>query len=454
MKPSKQQQDIVEAALTGSNLSVKALAGAAKTTTSGMVLEALNTEALYVCFNKSIAQEASAKFKDLAECRTMHSLAYGAIINKKNRKKLAPFLDRDFVGTLVDGREKVLQVHDIIEQFCISSNYTLSSFLEDRDIPEDIETASREYWKAICDDESPAKMSHNCYLKRFHLSKPTLPYKLIVVDEFQDLNPVTWEIIHRQSCQKIVVGDPYQSIYAFNGAINAFDRIDDSFKEMYLTTSYRFSEEIAQTALKILRFSGYEGELNTQTSLDNKIEDRAILARTNLDLFRTALANVEDGKTIHIIGGFKDLYSLLWGCLSLRKGDLKKVYNQSLKRFNSWDELVEEAETSPELSKLVSIVRWAENLPSCIKRLQAAEVEREEADIVLSTCHKAKGLEFDRVTMAEGFIPSGDNFVDLTREEQLAQLKEDQTLNLCYIGATRAKKELVLPLDLIEFFAL
>jgi len=70
-------------------------------------------------------------------------------------------------------------------------------------------------------------MLHDGYLKLYQLSNPVLQYDCILLDEAQDINPVTGEIIFSQSrafnfyskkTSIILVGDSHQQIYSFRGA--------------------------------------------------------------------------------------------------------------------------------------------------------------------------------------------------------------------------------------------
>lgn len=64
---------------------------------------------------------------------------------------------------------------------------------------------------------------------------------------------------------------------------------------------------------------------------------------------------------------------------------------------------------------------------------------------LLSTIHSAKGLEFDRVILADvvdGVLPQDPLIGQLATEEQLAALEEDR--RLFYVGMTRARQELTL----------
>lgn len=57
--------------------------------------------------------------------------------------------------------------------------------------------------------------THDAYVKNWQLSKPVLNYDYIMFDEAQDENPVLLHVILSQKCQKIFVGDKFQSIYQF-----------------------------------------------------------------------------------------------------------------------------------------------------------------------------------------------------------------------------------------------
>ncbi|WP_234841934.1 UvrD-helicase domain-containing protein [Sinorhizobium meliloti] len=72
-----------------------------------------------------------------------------------------------------------------------------------------------------------------------------------MLDEAQDTNPVVLDILQRQRGQLIYVGDRYQQIYEWRGAVNAMESIDTD-ASTYLTTSFRFGDAIAELATKML----------------------------------------------------------------------------------------------------------------------------------------------------------------------------------------------------------
>lgn len=70
-------------------------------------------------------------------------------------------------------------------------------------------------------------------------------YEAVIIDEFQDTDPLQWDIFHELYFKKtklfLVVGDPKQSIYGFRGAdLATFLRAKEAFTHIYsLKTNYR-----------------------------------------------------------------------------------------------------------------------------------------------------------------------------------------------------------------------
>jgi DNA helicase-4 len=96
----------------------------------------------------------------------------------------------------------------------------------------------------------------NRYLDEFEQQSISLPYKYIIIDEFQDIARQRFELTKRLSeitCAKVVaVGDDWQSIFAFAGSdITLFTRFLElmgSGTEMQITHTYRNSQELIDIA--------------------------------------------------------------------------------------------------------------------------------------------------------------------------------------------------------------
>src|SRR5690606_13167694 len=71
------------------------------------------------------------------------------------------------------------------------------------------------------------------------------------------------------------------------------------------------------------------------------------------------------------------------------------------------------------------------------KRAKALEAEPLSLDVIVSTAHKAKGLEWDRVRI-------GDDFKGPKQDTETGELvmPDPEELRLAYVAVTRARREL------------
>jgi DNA helicase-2/ATP-dependent DNA helicase PcrA len=86
------------------------------------------------------------------------------------------------------------------------------------------------------------------------------PYKEVLVDEYQDTNPLQNEFINEvENGSLFCVGDYDQSIYAFNGAdisiISTFDKRYPDAKIFTLTKNYRSYAEILDLANRVIKYN-------------------------------------------------------------------------------------------------------------------------------------------------------------------------------------------------------
>ena len=85
------------------------------------------------------------------------------------------------------------------------------------------------------------------------------PFSYLLVDEFQDINAVQYELIralHEKGKELFVIGDPDQSIYGFRGSDSrCFDRFLEEFPQadvIRLEENYRSSPEILAGAMALI----------------------------------------------------------------------------------------------------------------------------------------------------------------------------------------------------------
>lgn len=113
-------------------------------------------------------------------------------------------------------------------------------------------------------------------------------FKYILIDEYQDTNPVQYQItkllaaVHENIC---VVGDDAQSIYSFRGAtienILQFQKDYDDVKVVKLEQNYRSSQNIIHVANEVI--SNNKGQIPKNLWTENKEGDKIALVRTMTD---------------------------------------------------------------------------------------------------------------------------------------------------------------------------
>ena len=463
MQRTYEQQEIVDTALTGANMVVKAFAGTGKTTTLIEVASELQKSSLYIAFNKSIADEAQGKFPSYVDCKTIHSLAYKYIVTHKMKKKLQGFYsfddiirDRDITTMSKDlafiSRKIRVDTVAVIKDFCQNSAKDLAEFVK-TNYPSTQDKYILEYWDNMTNEDHPAKMTHDVYLKMFHLKGIKLPYKVIYLDESQDSTPVVLDIVLSQEAQIILVGDEYQSIYEWRGAINAMANLPSSFKELYLTESFRFTPIIASMATKLTYILGNPRAIIGLGKPEYKTGNHAIICRTNISFLNLLLDAEAKGDKVFILGDLKDLWSKMYHISSLCFKQPVKYPNKELAQYKSYSELMEGAEDIPELVRLIKLTRSLSDgggLTTNINRIKSVIVENPElATYTITTAHKSKGLEWDSVTINEDML--------VLREDSdlVDTLTTGQTLELLYVAVTRAKYTVAIPplvLDVIDNF--
>ncbi|KAL7887792.1 hypothetical protein AOLI_G00055130 [Acnodon oligacanthus] len=349
---------------------------------------------------------------------------------------------------------------------------------------------AKDVWSKIIKEEPHEHhaycITHDGYLKLWQLQKPILKqYDIIMIDEAQDCSPVIMDIWLSQPCAKIFVGDPHQQIYTFKGAVNAMHMIPHTHL-YYLTQSFRFGSEIAYTGTAVL-----DACKNIKRSLlgakldgsvcgdDSEVVDRlrsgsgkgdgriAVLCRKNVTVFSEAARLVQANPEcrIYFIGGvqklklkdIEDIWTLKsrgqWEHVdhpeSSETWDRKEKRNQLIQHFSrhggfvALRNYVTESEDEDLTYKLTVVEKYSTQIPRLVSRLIASATKNvRQADFILGTVHKSKGLEFHTVIMADDFkrVPRAASplQVSLPRDVQ-----EDEW-NLLYIAVTRAERKLFL----------
>lgn len=430
-------------------IKVIAFAGTGKTTTLvEYAKHHSNKKFLYIAFNKSVQLEAEKRFPGNVLSKTSHSLAWKHN-GQKYKNKLVAKLRLNTVKNILNlpNYRDAKIISDILDKFLTSPDNKLCLkhkpwLLKDEELrlKEYFQLAAKLWIKMIDPNDNEVGMLHDGYLKLYQLSKPKLGYDCILLDEAQDTNPVVSDIVLSQSCAKILVGDPHQQIYGFRGACDAMDGIDAD-KIFYLTYSFRFGEEIAWLANKLLRLFKFEknslkGKLKIQS--ENMDIDMAIISRTNAMVFSKAATYYSQNK-IAFLGGiegyaFDDIVDTYW----LYSDQNSKIRNPFFKSFKNYSKLKEFADESDDLevkNKMRIVEEYREQIPILVEYIKDSAVEIDKADLILTTAHKAKGSQFTTVKIS-------DDFLDLFPDDELINpfTVDPEEFNLLYVTVTRAKR--------------
>lgn len=438
----------------------KAFAGAGKTTTAiGYADARPNERMLYVAFNKGIQEEAAARFGSNVTCRTTHSLAYAEV-----GKHYAKRISRPWRALVLKNETGITSIKDaaitqsILNGFFHSDSDDIQAYhgneaadqfgAADHEIHACVALA-RGVWRRMLDRSDSVSIPDDAYLKMWALSKPKLRYDRIIFDEAQDANPVTAQIIRGQTHAGLLyIGDPHQSIYGFRGATNAMNDFAETAKHLNLSQTWRFGPRIAYVANCILgELKGEKVLIEGMGTDSNYVKGAPItkLARTNAQLFKDAAQRMGEG--IHWVGGSKN-YQLgrLLEAFNLYSGKRDQITDPFLRHFGSWAEMQNYAEEAkdPETRVLAEVVdEFRNETPHLVHMIKQNEVlDAKQAETILTTAHKAKGLDWDFVQLAEDFEVLAETEAELAIDPN-APVPE-QELNLLYVAATRAKKRLQL----------
>lgn len=487
-----QQQDIIR---SSGNITVNAVAGSGKTST--LIAYAGSrppgTRMLYLAFNRAVREEARTRFAQAGlsnvEAETAHSLAFRHVIrNSGYRIHKQGYRPQDLVRLLhlptAEARhgDLILATHlkQYFSLFCNSSAPT----------PEAIDYAStlrssdaRNFVLPVLNtlqwyvsllysrmDKAEIEVSHDFYLKKFQQQCTKLPYDYILFDEGQDASEAMLDVFMRQRAVKVIVGDAHQQIYGWRYAVNSLART--GYPLLPLTRSFRFNASVAALAVEVLRYKtllplalrrGVAAPVIPEIEghgLKVQIQSRATLARTNLGLLLAAIdfIHATPGRPPLFFEGHLNSYTYatdgasLYDVLSLYNGRRHLVRDPLLGQLTGFRELLDytKATGDAELTMMVKIVEeYGNRIPGLLRRLRELHVEpdkRQSAAMIFSTVHRAKGMEYDEVTLVKDFITaSAIRKMESDKTETDRRTDPDEEINLLYVAITRASVRLRIP---------
>ncbi len=280
-----------------------------------------------------------------------------------------------------------------------------------------------------------------------------------MVDEAQDISDVMSAIVERQSCNTIYVGDAFQQIYSFRFAINALEKIEAPSLE--LTQSFRFGDWYAQklstivnqgySLLKtpLLQMKGEEHYTKIGFNTLNLKKPYTVIARSNISLFEEVLKRLDENKKIFFESGYSGygfMNKTIFSILMLH--EKKNVEHELIKQFDSMDSLKKyttDTKNQPLKNMITLVERYDTKLFDFNTKIKTLLTEdREKADIIYTTAHKAKGEEYNQVIMSQNDFATLEQIEKMITDAEISPLKIKEELNIYYVAATRVKQAISL----------
>ena len=259
-------------------------------------------------------------------------------------------------------------------------------------------------------------------------SKWAKRFRTIIVDEFQDINEIQWQILKgfyhvtdacnafdaykRPSTTMSIVGDDAQNIYTWRGSSVSFlldfdKNLGHSVKDYQLCQNYRSTEAIVTIANSVMRFI------------------------PTLPFKEKMVAYQKGGQKPHVHFFFRASDEYDWIVNSIEKliKKAKQINDPKtfavLSRYNSDLFKIEERLHKKGISYKL-----------CTSYSPEEKTQKHTKKVTLATIHASKGLEWDIVffmNLHDDVFPSGKSDEDIISERRLF-----------YVGVTRAKRGLFL----------
>lgn len=499
-QPSPQQQAYFDWLQNGTgNAIIEAVAGAGKTTTLVKGLAHMEGKTFLGAYNTKMARELQDRTKGMTDvyAKTFHAAGFQALQYAFKRKwdsrdnTLSGYKVKNMVKEWVEANPERRGMHPLID--CVADTVSmakqrgfgipglvdhrnLNNWLEMIDtfdlgnaLPEgsghriqEVVNLAHDFLGLSTDNMDVIDFDDMIYMALAYDVR-VLTHDWVLIDEAQDTNPTRRALAKKLLApggRVIAVGDPRQAIFGFTGADNAaLEQIEAEFGDVTrlpLTVTYRCPKAVVAHAQRWVTHieaheSAPEGVVREIEFVDLLPEVRpadAIICRFNQPLASLYFQLIRAGIPAKVEG--KDMGAQLlrlanrWKVKTLadldRRLDVWLVSTEAKSKAKGRPELYDNAlDQADTLRVLMNRARQlgkrdVADLRTIVSEMFADDVA--DRFVILSSVHKAKGMEWDRVFLLgrRGFMPA--KFAKLNWQK----VQED---NLIYVAVTRAKRELI-----------
>jgi DNA helicase-2/ATP-dependent DNA helicase PcrA len=450
---------------------------------------------VYVAFSKDMVKDIKPKLPMGLEAQTLHSFGYSACANyfggtlrhdsEKARDevmKLMELTTEQFIRNkkLREQCKAVVKLVSIIKMTMQHMNQKFDNFntiYNTFNISDEIDL-NEEMFLMTCEvinralENKDGRIDYNDMIwLPLALGMPIKKIDCMLVDEAQDLNAAQHALSLKGGKRLIVVGDPRQSIFGFTGADpESFNRFEDKLSDddrgvmvLPLLASRRCPRAVTELVRsEVPDFSclpeNGEGIVETITKKQfegiEKREGDMILCRNNAPLVSLAYRLISQGIYCRVAGNdFSTALDRLIETIAGKGNDSMSItqFIGLLSDYYSRRREALVASLSPE-----EVVNTLDDRTSClrflarqdkvsnvgdIKKVLANVFNKEESGgkvpgVHLSSVHRAKGLEADRVFIIR---PDLLPHPGISKRGGWHELQEN---NLWYVACTRSKREL------------
>lgn len=466
------------------NILIKALAGSGKTSSiiEAATLLPKEKSKLFLAFNKHIQEELKEKLPQDMKCFTTYGIGNASIRRKygddikfnefkidniiksksKNWELDVEFDNNDeLISTYLSNIKKLVDLCRLT--LTLKPDYV--PYIAERF---DIYLKSKKDIKRVLkildeatNDRTQYDYTDMVYLPSIDSSLWMYQYDYVFVDEIQDLNRCQIKILEK--CIKrdrktgkikgrlISVGDAFQNIYGFNGSgDNSFEWFEkfENTAILPLTTSFRCSKNVIRKAQEIVPEikaldSAPDGMVREGNVLEEARGGDFVLCRTTMPLVQLFFQFLSQNKKAIIKGSDIGVHLIELVGKVKTIPELHSHWSKELLLFRN--RLVSEGILNPnehtgyttledKVNTLIFLSTYANDIEDLKLKIKAIFTDDIDG-ICLSTVHKVKGLEADRV-----FIVRPD-LLPMTTVTKGWQVQQEK--NLEYVAITRAKLELI-----------
>lgn len=425
---------------------------------------------IYMAYNKNIVEDMKKKVHGDCKVLTLHGWGYQTIKDRFGYISINDQKDMILISQINGGRA----IQDLPNKFdwISSSRYfdklkdeqvdiTFENFMMLRDkydslaafkIHENMVDHCQKLFKASLDIDPRIGISYSdqIWLPLFLLDKPK--YEWGFCDEAQDLSPAKLKLARKLCKDVIFCGDTNQAINGWTGAdTQAMEKIEAVCeKKLYLTTSFRLPPNHADYANKIRpngniismpgkadgRFERISEGDTVEWAKEFAEHKPMVLCRYNAPLINYGMKLLSEGIPVNLPGDTlkKQLIDTVKNRKASSMADLQvKLNSYKSLILRSGDEMAKQA-NEDKFKAIENILSECNSIDEYYTKVESLTRKRKDRNhVVLSTVHRAKGLEANVIGILNAPIPS----TKAKTEEQ-----KEQEINVNYVGHTRSKRDM------------